>query len=150
MSVQTLVPARFSCLMLHLVATSAIFHTRGALLSVTIDPRDTASQQYAVYQNNETTLFVLLAVSYICFAIELAGFASGLTLHQIGLHLCCTVLHLAGVACVLAMVLNVWTAEAYKFIFGFFVLVPALMDSFVVFFHMIVRGKILEFMEIRL
>jgi hypothetical protein len=48
------------------------------------------------------------------------------------------------------MILDGWTVEAYKYIFAFCVALPAAVDAYFLTLDTLVKGKILEYFEIRI
>jgi Transmembrane protein len=69
---------------------------------------------------------------------------------QIGLHTSSLLLHAIGVLTVLLMILDGWSVEAYKYIFALCVALPAAVDAYYLTLDTLVKGKILEYLEIRI
>ncbi|KAI9356520.1 transmembrane protein 107-like protein [Zopfochytrium polystomum] len=72
---QILIPARFLATVGHIMATVMVLYTKDANLQRAMPLRDTSS-----YSSFNQSIMGALALTWICFAIELAGLFTGLTI----------------------------------------------------------------------
>jgi Transmembrane protein len=80
---RNLIPARFLAIMLHLLVTSLLLQARGPIIAVALDMDATATQRLTDYEAKNTAFVALLALSFVCFMLELTGLAVSVTVNQV-------------------------------------------------------------------
>ena len=80
-----LIPVRFLAIMVHLLVTSLLLQARGPIIAVSLDMDATATQRLTDYEAKNTAFTALLALSFVCFMLELTGLAIGVTVNQVRL-----------------------------------------------------------------
>jgi Transmembrane protein len=80
---RNLIPARFLTIMLHLLVTSLLLQARGPIIAVSLDMDATVTQRLTDYAAKNTAFVALLALSFVCFMLELTGLAVGVTANQV-------------------------------------------------------------------
>ncbi|KAL0985244.1 hypothetical protein UPYG_G00154520 [Umbra pygmaea] len=114
-AVSNLVPARFLTLIAHLVIVITIFWSRENNVEACL-PLDFTQQQY---DNEDTKLVVALSVTLGLFAIELAGFFSGVSMFNCSQGLLSTAAHASASVALLFFLFEQWACEIYWWILAF-------------------------------
>uniref|UniRef100_A0A8C7LVR8 Transmembrane protein 107 n=1 Tax=Oncorhynchus mykiss TaxID=8022 RepID=A0A8C7LVR8_ONCMY len=122
-AVSSLVPARFLTLTAHLVIVITIFWSRENNVEACL-PLDFTQDQY---DKEDTKLVVALSVTMGLFAIELAGFFSGVSMFNCTQGLLSTAAHASASVALLFFLFEQWACEIYWWILAFCRLVDALL-----------------------
>ncbi|XP_055781045.1 transmembrane protein 107-like isoform X2 [Salvelinus fontinalis] len=133
-AVSSLVPARFLTLTAHLVIVITIFWSRvcSRVLSTVKEnnveaclPLDFTQDQY---DKEDTKLVVALSVTMGLFAIELAGFFSGVSMFNCTQGLLSTAAHASASLALLFFLFEQWACEIYWWILAFCSVLPAFVE----------------------
>ncbi|KNC97876.1 uncharacterized protein SPPG_09416 [Spizellomyces punctatus DAOM BR117] len=119
-----LLPARFLTTIAHFITTLMVFFTKDIYVRAALPIGD--SSQYASYDNSLTAA---LALSWVCFAIELFGLFSGMTTFNQGAGTLYLWAHTAGIIALIFFVLEGWHYMIYWYIFTFCSALPALIET---------------------
>ncbi|CAB1448742.1 unnamed protein product [Pleuronectes platessa] len=111
-AVSSLVPARFLTIIAHLVIVITIFWSRENNVKACL-PLDFTQEQYEIKDRN---LVVALAVTLGLFAIELAGFFSGVSMFNCSQGLLSTGVHASASVALLFFLFEQWECEIYWWI----------------------------------
>uniref|UniRef100_A0A672F5J5 Transmembrane protein 107 n=1 Tax=Salarias fasciatus TaxID=181472 RepID=A0A672F5J5_SALFA len=111
-AVNSLVPARFLTIMAHLVIVITIFWSRDNNIKACL-PLDFTQEQY---ENEDKKLVVALAVTLGLFAIELAGFFSGVSMFNCSQGLLSTGAHASASVALLFFLFEQWDCDIYWWI----------------------------------
>ncbi|XP_053320513.1 transmembrane protein 107 isoform X2 [Spea bombifrons] len=126
-AISSLVPSRFLTLTAHLVIVITIFWSREnnvlACLPIDYTPEE--------YSSRDTELIVALSVTLGMFAVEFAGFLSGISMFNNSQSLISVALHCAASVSLSLFVSQKWECTSYWYIFGFCSALPALTELFV-------------------
>ncbi|XP_064802552.1 transmembrane protein 107-like isoform X1 [Oncorhynchus masou masou] len=114
-AVSSLVPARFLTLTAHLVIVITIFWSRENNVEACL-PLDFTQDQY---DKEDTKLVVALSVTMGLFAIELAGFFSGVSMFNCTQGLLSTAAHASASVALLFFLFEQWACEIYWWILAF-------------------------------
>ncbi|CAH2272703.1 transmembrane 107 isoform X1 [Pelobates cultripes] len=127
LAISSLVPSRFLTLTAHLVIVITIFWSREnnvlACLPVTYTQQE--------FSSRDTELIVALSVTLGMFAIEFAGFLSGLSMFNNTQSLLSVAVHCAASVSLSLFVSQKWECTSYWYIFGFCSVLPALTEIIV-------------------
>ncbi|XP_066578555.1 transmembrane protein 107 isoform X2 [Amia ocellicauda] len=123
-AVSSLVPARFLTLTAHLVIVITIFWSRENNVLACL-PLDTTPEEY---NSRDTELVVALSVTLGLFAIELAGFLSGVSMFNSSQGLLSLAAHCSASVCLSFFVFQRWECWTYWFILGFCSALPAFVE----------------------
>ncbi|XP_050789171.1 transmembrane protein 107 isoform X1 [Gopherus flavomarginatus] len=113
--VSGLVPARFLTLTAHLVIVITIFWSRDNNVLASL-PLQYSQQQY---QRQDVELVVALSVTLGLFAVELAGFLSGVSMFNNTQSLLSLAAHCSASICLSFFVLERWESATYWYILAF-------------------------------
>ncbi|XP_065273461.1 transmembrane protein 107 [Emys orbicularis] len=119
--VSGLVPARFLTLTAHLVIIITIFWSRDNNVLASL-PLQYSQQQY---QRQDVELVVALSVTLGLFAVELAGFLSGVSMFNHTQSLLSIGAHTAAAVALLFFLFDQWDSSLYWRIFAFCSALPA-------------------------
>ncbi|XP_063786940.1 transmembrane protein 107 isoform X2 [Pseudophryne corroboree] len=122
--ISSLVPARFLTLTAHLVIVITIFWSRGNNVLACL-PVDYTQEQYSAA---DTQLIVALSVTLGMFAIELAGFMSGLSMFNSTQSVLSLTAHCSASVSLSLFVTQAWECTSYWYIFGFCSALPAITE----------------------
>ncbi|XP_035607568.1 transmembrane protein 107-like isoform X2 [Oncorhynchus keta] len=123
-AVSSLVPARFLTLTAHLVIVITIFWSRENNVEACL-PLDFTQDQY---DKEDTKLVVALSVTMGLFAIELAGFFSGVSMFNCTQGLLSTAAHVSASVALLFFLFEQWACEIYWWILAFCSVLPAFVE----------------------
>ncbi|TKS82092.1 Transmembrane protein 107 [Collichthys lucidus] len=123
-AVSTLVPARFLTIMAHLVIVITIFWSRENNVKACLPLEYTQEQ----YDNEDKKLVVALAVTLSLFAIELAGFLSGVSMFNYSQGLLSLSVHCSASVSLSFFVFEKWECWTYWVIFAICSVLPAFME----------------------
>ncbi|XP_025037063.1 transmembrane protein 107 isoform X2 [Pelodiscus sinensis] len=119
--VSGLVPARFLTLTAHLVIVITIFWSRDNNVRASL-PLQYSQQQY---ERQDVELVVALSVTLGLFAVELAGFLSGISMFNNTQSLLSTGAHASAAVALLFFLFEQWESSLYWWIFAFCSALPA-------------------------
>ncbi|XP_072553108.1 transmembrane protein 107 like [Salminus brasiliensis] len=128
-TISSLVPSRFLTLIAHLVIVITIFWSRENNVRACLLLEYTNEE----YNLEDTRLVVGLSVTLGLFAVELAGFFSGISMFNNNQGLLSTACHASGSVALLFFLFEQWTCSIYWWIFGFCSVIPALHEMFLLF-----------------
>ncbi|KAG8441505.1 hypothetical protein GDO86_007029 [Hymenochirus boettgeri] len=120
-AISSLVPSRFLTLTAHLVIVITIFWSRESNVLACL-PLDYTSQQFT---SRDTELIVALSVTLGMFAIEYAGFLSGISMFNNSQSLLSLTAHCSASVSLSLFVSEQWECTSYWYIFGFCSALPA-------------------------
>ncbi|KAK9513831.1 hypothetical protein VZT92_027334 [Zoarces viviparus] len=123
-AVSSLVPARFLTIIAHLVIVITIFWSRGNNVKACL-PLDFTQEQY---DDEDRKLVVALAVTLGLFAIELAGFFSGVSMFNFSQGLLSTGVHASASVALLFFLFEQWECDIYWRILAFCSVLPAFVE----------------------
>ncbi|XP_022612503.1 transmembrane protein 107 isoform X2 [Seriola dumerili] len=123
-AVSSLVPARFLTIIAHLVIVITIFWSRENNVKACL-PLDFTQEQYD-YEDRE--LVVALAVTLGLFAIELAGFLSGVSMFNCSQGLLSTGVHASASVALLFFLFEQWECDIYWWILAICSVLPAFVE----------------------
>ncbi|XP_041708163.1 transmembrane protein 107 isoform X2 [Coregonus clupeaformis] len=123
-AVSSLVPARFLTLTAHLVIVITIFWSRENNVEACL-PLDFTQEQY---DKEDTKLVVALSVTMGLFAIELAGFFSGVSMFNCSQGLLSLAAHCSASVSLSFFVFQRWECWTYWVIFAFCSVLPAFVE----------------------
>ncbi|CAG11863.1 unnamed protein product [Tetraodon nigroviridis] len=112
-AVSSLVPARFLTIIAHLVIVITIFWSRENNVRAGL-PLDFTQEQY---DSEDRKLVIALAVTIGMFAIELAGFFSGVSMFNCSQGLLSTGTHASASVALLFFLFEQWECDIYWWIF---------------------------------
>ncbi|XP_061531560.1 transmembrane protein 107-like isoform X1 [Phycodurus eques] len=114
-AISSLVPARFLTIIAHLVIVITIFWTREYNVKACLPLEYTQEQ----YNSEDLKLVVALSVTLVLFAIELAGFFSGVSMFNGSQGLLSTGAHASGSVALLYFLFEQWDCDIYWWIVAF-------------------------------
>ncbi|XP_055781046.1 transmembrane protein 107-like isoform X3 [Salvelinus fontinalis] len=123
-AVSSLVPARFLTLTAHLVIVITIFWSRENNVEACL-PLDFTQDQY---DKEDTKLVVALSVTMGLFAIELAGFFSGVSMFNCTQGLLSLAVHCSASVSLSFFVFQRWECWTYWLMFAFCSVLPAFVE----------------------
>ncbi|GAA6220647.1 transmembrane protein 107 isoform X2 [Lates japonicus] len=123
-AVNSLVPARFLTIIAHLVIVITIFWSRENNVKACL-PLDFTQEQY---DNEDKKLVVALAVTLGLFAIELAGFFSGVSMFNCSQGLLSLAVHCSASVSLSFFVFEKWECWTYWGIFAVCSVLPAFVE----------------------
>ncbi|ELU12637.1 hypothetical protein CAPTEDRAFT_148161 [Capitella teleta] len=127
MAVSGLVPARFLCMIAHLVLTIVILLSRDsnvkACLPLNYSPNE--------YDSKDTELIVGLSVALGLLVFELVGFMGGISMFMSSQAMISTTLHASAAVSLAYFIFDAWPCGHYWYIFGFCSAFPAVTEIFV-------------------
>ncbi|KAJ7313189.1 hypothetical protein JRQ81_004464 [Phrynocephalus forsythii] len=123
--VNGLVPARFLTLTAHLVIVITIFWSRNNVRASL--PLQCTREEY---ENQDTEMVVALSVTLGLFAVELAGFLSGVSMFNNAQSLLSTGAHASAAVTLLFFLFEQWDARLYWWILAFCSALPAAIEVF--------------------
>ncbi|XP_010728153.3 transmembrane protein 107 isoform X1 [Larimichthys crocea] len=123
-AVGTLIPARFLTIVAHLVIVITIFWSRENNVKACLPLEYTQEQ----YDSEDKKLVVALAVTLSLFAIELAGFLSGVSMFNYSQGLLSTGAHASASVALLFFLFEQWECDIYWWIFVICSVLPAFME----------------------
>ncbi|KAF7663018.1 hypothetical protein LDENG_00220290 [Lucifuga dentata] len=121
-AVSSLVPARFLTITAHLVIVITIFWSRENNVKACL-PLDFTKEQY---DNEDRKLVVALAVTLGLFAVEFAGFFSGVSMFNCSQSLLSLAVHCSASVSLSFFVFEKWECWTYWVIFAFCSVLPVL------------------------
>ncbi|XP_077171880.1 transmembrane protein 107 isoform X3 [Paroedura picta] len=122
--VNGLVPSRFLTLTAHLVIVITIFWSRENNVRASL-PLQCTQQEY---EKQDTEMVVALSVTLGLFAVELAGFLSGVSMFNNLQSLLSTGAHASAVIALLFFLFEQWDGSQYWWIFAFCSALPAAVE----------------------
>ncbi|XP_030043301.1 transmembrane protein 107 isoform X2 [Microcaecilia unicolor] len=122
--VNSLVPSRFLTLVAHLVIVITIFWSRENNVLACLPPTYTKEE----YSSRDTEMIVALSVTLGLFAIELAGFLSGVSMFNNTQSLLSLIAHCSASICLSFFVFQKWECFTYRYILGFCSALPACIE----------------------
>ncbi|XP_030043302.1 transmembrane protein 107 isoform X3 [Microcaecilia unicolor] len=122
--VNSLVPSRFLTLVAHLVIVITIFWSRENNVLACLPPTYTKEE----YSSRDTEMIVALSVTLGLFAIELAGFLSGVSMFNNTQSLLSTGAHASAAVALLFFLFEQWACSLYWWIFAFCSALPACIE----------------------
>ncbi|XP_053320512.1 transmembrane protein 107 isoform X1 [Spea bombifrons] len=126
-AISSLVPSRFLTLTAHLVIVITIFWSREnnvlACLPIDYTPEE--------YSSRDTELIVALSVTLGMFAVEFAGFLSGISMFNNSQSLISVGAHASASVALLFFLFEGWHCSVYWWIMAFCSALPALTELFV-------------------
>ncbi|XP_051922194.1 transmembrane protein 107 like isoform X2 [Hippocampus zosterae] len=122
--ISSLVPARFLTIIAHLVIVITIFWTREYNVKACLPLEFTQEQ----YNSEDLKLVVALSITLGLFAIELAGFFSGVSMFNGSQGLLSTGAHASGSVALVFFLFEQWDCAVYWWILAFCSVLPALME----------------------
>ncbi|XP_010788894.1 transmembrane protein 107 like isoform X2 [Notothenia coriiceps] len=125
-AVSSLVPARFLTLTAHLVIVITIFWSRENNVKACL-PLDFTQEQY---DDEDMKLVVGLAVTLGLFAVELAGFFSGVSMFNCSQGLLSLAVHCSASVSLSFFVIEKWECWTYWVIFAICSVLPAFVEMF--------------------
>mmetsp|Transcript_41197 Transcript_41197/g.64406 ORF Transcript_41197/g.64406 Transcript_41197/m.64406 type:complete len:152 (+) Transcript_41197:59-514(+) len=143
----SLVSLRFWTILVHCIVNIAIFYTKIEILQTGIE-KSSETQENRQYEEANTKLMTAWALSTICFFLEFAGLFSGITIFSSCLNLTYISLHSCGAVFTLWQILEAWTTDAYLYIFGFFSLLPAVVEISNIMFHLLFKFQVFKYIEL--
>ncbi|XP_054637991.1 transmembrane protein 107 like isoform X2 [Dunckerocampus dactyliophorus] len=123
-AISSLVPARFLTIIAHLVIVITIFWTRENNVKACLPLEFTQEQ----YDSEDFKLVVALSVTLGLFAIELAGFFSGVSMFSGSQGLLSLAVHCSASVSLSHFVFEKWECWTYWVIFASCSVLPALME----------------------
>ncbi|XP_028326330.1 transmembrane protein 107-like isoform X1 [Gouania willdenowi] len=123
-AVNSLIPARFLTIISHLVIVITIFWSRDNNVKASL-PLDYSQDQY---DSEDTKLVVALAVTLGLFAIELAGFFSGVSMFNSSQGLLSTGVHACASVALLFFLFEQWECDIYWWILAICSVLPAFVE----------------------
>lgn len=126
LAVSSLVPARFLTIIAHLVIVITIFWSRENNVKACLPLEYTKEQ----YDDEDKKLVVGLAVTLGLFAIELAGFFSGVSMFNCSQGLLSTGVHASASVALLFFLFEQWECSIYWWILAICSVLPALVEIF--------------------
>ncbi|XP_061105299.1 transmembrane protein 107-like isoform X1 [Conger conger] len=125
-AVHGLIPARFLTLTAHLVIVITIFWSRESTVQACLPLEFTQEE----FNNKDIELVVGLSVTLGLFAVELAGFFSGVSMFNSSQSLLSTAAHASASVSLLFFLFEQWPCHVYWWILGFCSALPALVEVF--------------------
>ncbi|KAM6453154.1 transmembrane protein 107 isoform 3-T13 [Liasis olivaceus] len=113
--VNGLVPSRFLTLTAHLVIVITIFWSRENNVRASLPLQCTQAE----YDSRDTEMVVALSVTLGLFAVELAGFLSGVSMFNNAQSLLSTAAHASAGVTLLFFLFEQWDGSLYWWIFAF-------------------------------
>ncbi|XP_034030645.1 transmembrane protein 107-like isoform X2 [Thalassophryne amazonica] len=123
-AVSNLVPARFLTIIAHLVIVITIFWSRDNNVKASLPLEFTTEQ----YEQEDRKLVVALSVTIGLFAVELAGFFSGVSMFNCSQGLLSLVVHCSASVSLSHFVFEKWECWTYWVIFAFCSVLPAFVE----------------------
>ncbi|XP_034554190.1 transmembrane protein 107 isoform X1 [Notolabrus celidotus] len=123
-AVSSLIPARFLTIISHLVIVITIFWSRENNVKACL-PLDFTPEQY---ENEDRKLVVALAVTIGLFAVELAGFFSGVSMFNCSQGLLSTGVHASASVSLLFFLFEQWECDIYWWILAVCSVLPAFVE----------------------
>ncbi|XP_029437331.1 transmembrane protein 107 isoform X2 [Rhinatrema bivittatum] len=122
--ISSLVPSRFLTLVAHLVIVITIFWSRENNVLACLPPTYTKEE----YSSRDTEMIVALSVTLGLFAVELAGFLSGVSMFNNTQSLISTGAHASAAVALLFFLFEQWGCSIYWWIFAFCSALPAFIE----------------------
>ncbi|XP_024122883.1 transmembrane protein 107 isoform X2 [Oryzias melastigma] len=123
-SISSLVPARFLTIIAHLVIVITIFWSRDNNVKACLPLEFTQEQ----YDTEDRKLVVALSVTLGLFAVELAGFFSGVSMFNSSQGLLSTGAHASASVALLFFLFEQWECDIYWWIFAICSVLPAFVE----------------------
>ncbi|RVE62678.1 hypothetical protein OJAV_G00159830 [Oryzias javanicus] len=123
-SISSLIPARFLTIIAHLVIVITIFWSRENNVKACLPLEFTQEQ----YDTEDRKLVVALSVTLGLFAIELAGFFSGVSMFNSSQALLSTGVHASASVALLFFLFEQWECDIYWWIFAICSVLPAFVE----------------------
>ncbi|XP_075868943.1 transmembrane protein 107 like [Nelusetta ayraudi] len=123
-AVDSLVPARFLTIISHFVIVVTIFWSRDNNIKSSLPLEYTQEQ----YDNEDRNLVVALAITIGMFAIELAGFFSGVSMFNCSQGLLSIGVHASASVALLFFLFEQWDCTIYWWILAICSVLPALVE----------------------
>ncbi|XP_012721128.1 transmembrane protein 107 isoform X2 [Fundulus heteroclitus] len=123
-AVSSLVPARFLTIMAHLVIVITVFWSRENNVKACLPLEFTQEQ----YDTEDKKLVVALGVTFGLFAIELAGFFSGVSMFNSCQSLLSTGVHASASVALLFFLFEQWECDIYWWILAICSILPAFVE----------------------
>ncbi|XP_041479468.1 transmembrane protein 107-like [Lytechinus variegatus] len=124
MALTNLIPARFLCLIAHLVITVTLIWSRDANVRACLPETYTDTE----YNTVDVALIIGLSLSIVFLVIEIIGFMSGVSMfiHPVGL--LSTTCHASAAIALSFYLFEEWPCYIFWYIFGFCSAFPALVE----------------------
>ncbi|XP_029437332.1 transmembrane protein 107 isoform X3 [Rhinatrema bivittatum] len=122
--ISSLVPSRFLTLVAHLVIVITIFWSRENNVLACLPPTYTKEE----YSSRDTEMIVALSVTLGLFAVELAGFLSGVSMFNNTQSLISLSAHCSASISLSFFVFQKWECFTYWYILGFCSALPAFIE----------------------
>lgn len=124
MAITNLIPARFLCLVAHLVIAVTLIWSRDANVRACLPESFTDDQ----YQSVDVGLIIGLSLSILFLLIEIIGFMSGVSMfiHPVGL--ISTACHASAAIALSFYLFEEWPCYIFWYIFGFCSALPAVVE----------------------
>ncbi|XP_034030644.1 transmembrane protein 107-like isoform X1 [Thalassophryne amazonica] len=123
-AVSNLVPARFLTIIAHLVIVITIFWSRDNNVKASLPLEFTTEQ----YEQEDRKLVVALSVTIGLFAVELAGFFSGVSMFNCSQGLLSTGAHASASVALLFFLFEQWDTSVYWWIIAICSVLPAFVE----------------------
>ncbi|XP_077454943.1 transmembrane protein 107 like [Stigmatopora argus] len=123
-AINSLVPARFLTIVAHLLIVIIIFQTREDIVKACLPWEFTQEQ----YNSEDMKLVIALSVTLVSFAIELAGFFSGVSMFNASQALLSTGAHASASVALIFFVFEDLDCTDYWWILAFCSVLPAVME----------------------
>ncbi|XP_077454844.1 transmembrane protein 107-like isoform X2 [Stigmatopora argus] len=123
-AISSLVPARFLTIVAHLLIVIIIFQTREYNVEACLPLEFTQEQ----YNSEDIKLVIALSVTLVLFAIELAGFFSGVSMFNTNQGLLSLTVHCGASVSLSHFVFEKWECWTYWIIFAPCSVLPAVME----------------------
>lgn len=123
-AINSLVPARFLTIIAHLVIVITIFWSRENNVKACL-PLDFTQEEYDI---EDKKLVVALGVTLGLFAIELAGFFSGVSMFNSSQSLLSTGVHASASVALLFFLFEQWECDIYWWILALCSFLPAFVE----------------------
>uniref|UniRef100_A0A8C7Y872 Transmembrane protein 107 n=1 Tax=Oryzias sinensis TaxID=183150 RepID=A0A8C7Y872_9TELE len=123
-SISSLIPARFLTIIAHLVIVITIFWSRENNVKACLPLEFTQEQ----YDTEDRKLVVALSATLGLFAIELAGFFSGVSMFSSSQGLLSTGVHASASVALLFFLFEQWECDIYWWILAICSVLPAIVE----------------------
>ncbi|XP_033107701.1 transmembrane protein 107-like isoform X1 [Anneissia japonica] len=128
MTVTNIVPARFLCLISHLVVAITILWARDANVIASI-PADYTQDEY---DDKDVSLIVGLVFTLFFIGLELVGFMSGVSMFSNFANLISVIAHASATVSLSYFLFEKWPIYRFWWIFSFCSVVPAFIEMVII------------------
>ncbi|XP_065066676.1 transmembrane protein 107-like [Rhopilema esculentum] len=123
-----ILPARFLCIMAHIIITITIFWSKNANVVACLPLRYTTTE----YDTKDTELTVGLSISLGLLVIELISFFAGVSMFKAGISMLSVICHASAAITLSLFVLNSMDCDAFWYVFGFCCALPTVIEFFAI------------------